>query len=56
LPNLEVDYVDSKTTDVKDFCLDISLMQSLLNFEFTPFEEAIFKTISWEREREFSHK
>lgn len=56
LPTLEIDYIDYKSTDVKDFCLDISLMQSLLNFEFTPFEEAISKTISWEREREFSHK
>ena len=51
LPNLEVNYIASKETDVKDFCLDISLMQSLLNFEFTPFEEAIRKTISWEKSK-----
>lgn len=49
LPDLEVNYTASKETDVKDFCLDISLMQSLINFEFTPFEEAIQKTISWEK-------
>jgi UDP-glucose 4-epimerase len=49
LPNLKVHYVASKVTDVKDFCLDISLMQSLINFEFTEFEEAIRKTISWEQ-------
>lgn len=51
LPTLEVDYVASKITDVKDFCLDISLMQSLLNFELTEFEEAIRKTILFEKER-----
>jgi UDP-glucose 4-epimerase len=49
LPDLAVNYTASKETDVKDFCLDISLMQSLINFEFTPFEEAIQKTISWEK-------
>lgn len=51
LPSLEVNYTASKETDVKDFCLDISLMQSLLNFEFTEFEEAIRKTISWEKSK-----
>lgn len=51
LPTLKVDYVASKITDVKDFCLDISLMQSLLNFELTEFEEAIRKTILFEKER-----
>ncbi|MFV8372650.1 NAD-dependent epimerase/dehydratase family protein [Flavobacterium sp. LB2P6] len=51
LPTLEVDYVASKITDVKDFCLDISLMQSLLNFELTEFEEAIRKTILFEKKR-----
>ncbi|CAM4083038.1 NAD-dependent epimerase/dehydratase family protein [Flavobacterium sinopsychrotolerans] len=51
LPILEVDYIASKITDVKDFCLDISLMQSLLNFEFTQFEEAIRKTILFEKKR-----
>lgn len=51
LSNLEVNYVASKVTDVKDFCLDISLMQSLLNFKFTEFGEAIRKTILFEKER-----
>lgn len=51
LPTLKVVYVASKITDVKDFCLDISLMQSLLNFELTQFEEAIRKTILFEKER-----
>lgn len=49
LPNLETNFIASKATDVKDFCLDISLMKSLINFEFTPFEEAIEKTILWEK-------
>jgi UDP-glucose 4-epimerase len=52
LPNLEVDYVASKTTDVKEFCLDISLLKSLVDFEFTEFEVAIKKTISWEKSKE----
>lgn len=49
LPTLEIEYMESKSTDVKDFCLDISLLQSLINYEFTEFEEAIEKTVSWEK-------
>lgn len=51
LPDLVVNYVDSKTTDVKDFCLDISKMQSVINFEFTEFEKAVEKTIFFEKEQ-----
>jgi len=51
LPDLVVNYVDSKTTDVKDFCLDISKMQSLINFEFTEFEKAVEKTVFFEKEQ-----
>lgn len=51
LPTLEVDYVASKITDVKDFCLDISLMKSLVNFKFTKFEKAIQQTIAWEKSK-----
>lgn len=51
LPNLEVKYVESKKTDVKDFSLDISLMQSIVNFKFTEFKEAIQQTIVWENSR-----
>jgi len=51
LPNLETNFIASKATDVKDFCLDISLMKSLINFEFTPFEKAIEKTILWEKKK-----
>lgn len=50
-PKLQIDYVESKSTDVKDFCLDISLMKSLVDFKFTDFEEAIKQTIMWERSR-----
>lgn len=50
-PKLQIDYVESKSTDVKDFCLDISLMTSLVDFKFTDFEEAIQQTILWERSR-----
>lgn len=38
---LKMNYVESKATDVKDFYLDILLLQSILDFEFTVFEEAI---------------
>jgi UDP-glucose 4-epimerase len=48
LPSLRVNYIASKATDVKDFCLDITLMNSLIDFVFTGFEEAIEETISWE--------
>ncbi|WP_264535067.1 NAD-dependent epimerase/dehydratase family protein [Flavobacterium sp. N1736] len=51
LPNLKVNYVGSKTTDVKDFCLDISLMNSLGNFKFTNFKRAIERTILFEKEQ-----
>ena len=51
LPTLEVNYRDPKLTDVKDFCLNISLMQSLINFEQTEMEEAIKMTILFEKER-----
>lgn len=49
LPNFEINYVESKRTDVKDFCLDISLLKSLIDFKFTEFEEAIKKTILFEK-------
>jgi len=51
LPTLEVNYVASKSTDVKDFCLDILLMLSLIDFEFTAFEDAIKRTILHEMEQ-----
>lgn len=49
LPNFDIKYVESKSTDVKDFCLDISLLKSLIDFKFTKFEEAIKKTILFEK-------
>lgn len=51
LPTLKVKYLDSKTTDVKNFCLDISILRSLINFEFTKLDEAIYETILWEKTR-----
>jgi UDP-glucose 4-epimerase len=49
--NSEVNYVASKITDVKDFCLDISLLQSLVNFKFSNFEDALEQTILFEKKR-----
>jgi UDP-glucose 4-epimerase len=49
LPNLKVNYIESKLTDVKDFCLDISLMKSLIDFDILDFNETIEQTISWEK-------
>lgn len=51
LPTLNVNYIESKASDVKDFCLDISLMNSLSDFKFTQFEEAIQKTILFEKKQ-----
>jgi UDP-glucose 4-epimerase len=51
LPNLKVEYVDSKATDVKDFCLDISLMKQLENIKFTKFDKAVQETIFFETKR-----
>jgi UDP-glucose 4-epimerase len=50
LPNLQVNYMSAKSTDVKDFCLDITLLNSLIDIQFTGFEVAISKTILWEQE------
>lgn len=55
LPNLKINYIASKSTDVKDFCLDISLLKSIVSFQFTNFEEAIRKTILWEKSK-MQHK
>jgi UDP-glucose 4-epimerase len=49
LPEFKINYIESKPTDIKDFCLDISLLKSLIDFEFTAFEEAIRKTIMYEK-------
>ncbi|MFH7017977.1 NAD-dependent epimerase/dehydratase family protein [Flavobacterium sp. FlaQc-47] len=51
IPNFEIKYVESKPTDIKDFCLDISLLKSLIDFEFTDFDLAIEKTIEWEEQK-----
>lgn len=49
LPEFKINYIASKPADIKDFCLDISLLKSLIDFEFTAFEEAIRKTIVYEK-------
>jgi UDP-glucose 4-epimerase len=51
-PNLKIRYTESKLTDVKDFCLDISLLKSLIDFEFTNFKTSIKKTIEWEKSKQ----
>lgn len=48
-PEFKINYIASKPTDIKNFCLDISLLQSLINFEFTNLDEAIRNTILWEK-------
>jgi UDP-glucose 4-epimerase len=50
LPEFKINYIESKPTDIKDFCLDISLLKSLIDFEFTEFDEAIRKTIMYEKQ------
>ncbi|MCK8141464.1 NAD-dependent epimerase/dehydratase family protein [Flavobacterium sp. I-SCBP12n] len=51
MPNLKVNYVGSKTTDVKDFCLDVSVMKSFYKLKLVDMNDAIQKTILFERER-----
>lgn len=51
LPKFQINYVESKPTDIKDFCLDITLLKSLINFEFTDFDIAIERTIAWEKQK-----
>jgi len=46
---LKINYVESLPTDVRDFCLDITLLQSLIDFEVTNFNTAINNTIAWEK-------
>lgn len=54
LPEFKINYIESKPTDIKDFCLDISLLKSLIDFEFTEFDEAIRKTIMYEKHNCFN--
>ncbi|MDV6168386.1 NAD-dependent epimerase/dehydratase family protein [Flavobacterium sp. DG1-102-2] len=49
IPGFSIKYIESKSTDIKDFCLDISLLQSIIDFEFTDFNTAIDKTVAWEK-------
>ncbi len=49
LPTLRIKYLDSKISDVKDFCLDISYLHSLINFETSNFKDAVQETIAWEK-------
>lgn len=48
-PEFKINYRQSKPTDIKNFCLDISLLKSLINVEFTNFDQAIQNTILWEK-------
>lgn len=48
IPSLEINYSPSKLTDVKDFCLDISLLKSIINFKNTDFDTALSETIIYE--------
>lgn len=48
VPSFQIKYIESKPTDVKNFCLDISLLKSIIDIEFTDFENSIIKTVLWE--------
>lgn len=52
LPTLKINYKGSKLSDVKDFCLDISFLKSMINFEILDFSKAIQETIAWEKSKE----
>jgi UDP-glucose 4-epimerase len=55
LPKFEVKYVESKSSDVKDFCLDTSLLKELVGFEFTNFEDSVVKTILFEKSKSLNN-
>jgi UDP-glucose 4-epimerase len=48
VPSFQTKYIESKPSDVKNFCLDISLLNSIVDVEFTDFENSIIKTVLWE--------
>ncbi|ACU06120.1 NAD-dependent epimerase/dehydratase family protein [Pedobacter heparinus] len=49
LPSLDVKYEPSKPTDVSNFCLSISKLKSVIDFDITPFDDGLAKTIEWEK-------
>ena len=49
LPDLKLKFEKYKSTDVKNFYLDTSLLNSLVDFRLTNFDEAVKKTIDWEK-------
>lgn len=48
-PEFIINYIDYKPTDIKDFCLDIKLLNSLIDFKYTDFKVAINNTVVWEK-------
>lgn len=50
VPSFEYEYIPESVNDVQSFELDITRLRSRLGgYKMTPFEDAIFKTIEWER-------
>ena len=50
VPSFAVEYIPASVNDVQSFELDITRLRSRLGgYKMTPFEDAILKTIEWER-------
>jgi nucleoside-diphosphate-sugar epimerase len=48
LPAFQVEYMDAKLTDVQKICLDTAKLSSKINWETTPFDQALDATIAYE--------
>jgi UDP-glucose 4-epimerase len=51
LPSFQVEYKDAKLTDVQQICLDTAKLASKINWEITPFDQALDATITYEKAR-----
>ena len=51
LPAFQVEYKDAKLTDVQKICLDTAKLAAKINWETTPFDQALDATIAYEKSR-----
>jgi UDP-glucose 4-epimerase len=51
LPAFQVEYKDAKLTDVQKICLDTAKLAAKITWETTSFDEALEKTIAYEKSR-----
>ncbi|MEY4309257.1 MAG: UDP-glucose 4-epimerase, partial [Bacteroidota bacterium] len=51
LPAFQVEYKEAKLTDVQQICLDTAKLAAKINWEITPFDQALDATITYEKAR-----